>query len=131
VTLRLSILLAFLGCSAIADEPGPSVDKLIEQLGHRSFVEREKASKALRERGPAALPALRKALANKDEEIRKRIEVLIPPMEIEEALLPKRVTLKADNLTFDALSAELIKQTGYGFGWTGKPNGTTVTIDVK
>jgi HEAT repeat protein len=73
---RILVLAACLvgGSSVVkTDDPAPpTVDKLVEQLGSRSFAEREKATKALRERGPAALPAVRKALESKDEEVRKR-----------------------------------------------------------
>src|SRR5262245_65179881 len=86
-----------------ADDP-PSVDKLVELLGSPSFPARERATKQLRERGPAALPALRKAVQSKDEEVRKRAELLIPSLEIEEALLPKRVTL--DKVTSSLIALE-------------------------
>src|SRR5947208_4551669 len=94
LTCRLAVLAALLaGLPLVAADP-PSIDKLVEQLGSPSFPTRERATKALRDRGPEALPALRKALESKDEEVRKRAEGLIPPLEIEEALLPKRVTIK-------------------------------------
>src|SRR5262245_45619094 len=78
-----------------AADPPPPIDKLIERLGSPSVPIRERATKALRERGPEARPAVREALESKDEEVRKRAESLVPALEIEEALLPKRVTLKA------------------------------------
>jgi hypothetical protein len=105
--------------SARADDP-PPVEKLIEQLGSPSFPVRERATKQLQARGPAALPALRKALESKDEEVRKRAESLVPVLEIEEALLPKRITLSKP--TDSALIAvqEIAKQTGYKVEFQGK-----------
>ena len=99
------------------DEP-PSVEKLVELLGSPSFPARERATRQLKERGPAALPALRKALESRDEEVRKRAELLVPPLEIEEALLPRRVTLKTDS-SLAAVEA-INKQTGYKIGQQGK-----------
>src|SRR3954453_21052306 len=89
----LTAIVALAGPLPAADPPTP-IEKLVEQLGSPSFPARERATKALRERGPEALPALRKAMESKDEEVRKRAEGLIPALEIEDALLPKRVTLK-------------------------------------
>ena len=48
--------LAALAVPVPAADP-PPVEKLVEQLGHPSFPVRERATKALRERGPDALPA--------------------------------------------------------------------------
>jgi hypothetical protein len=110
--LRLAALLAVsLAAPLPAADPPPPVEKLVEQLGHPSFPVRERASKALRERGPGVLPALRKALESKDEEVRKRVETLIPPLEIEEALLPKRVTVKATDGTLTSILGDIEKQT--------------------
>src|SRR5262245_51883720 len=109
--LTAAILTALAGPVSAADPP-PPVEKLIEQLGHPSFPVRERASKALRERGPEVLPALRKAMESKDEEVRKRAESLIPALEIEEALLPKRVTIKASDTPLNQVLQDIEKQTG-------------------
>jgi hypothetical protein len=129
--MRTVLVTALLvGTTCAADEP-PAVDKLIEQLGSSSFPARERAMKQLRERGPAALPALRKALDSKDEEVRKRAEALIPPLEIEEALLPKRVTVKANGQSTSAVVADLATQTGYKLAALGGDVGQKVTADLK
>src|SRR3954463_8778386 len=96
--MRTLLTLLFIAAIASADEP-PTIDKLVEQLGSPSFPTRERATKQLKERGVAALPALRKAMESKDEEVRKRAETLIPAMEIDEALLPKRVTIKPPGIS--------------------------------
>jgi hypothetical protein len=126
---RLVLVLAFAATPSFAADP-PSIDKLIEQLGSKSFPERERATKALRERGPAALPALRNALKSKDEEVRKRAETLIPPLEIEEAMLPKRVTLKTDMQTVGSVLQEFSKQTGFKLGGTGADD-RKLSLDLK
>lgn len=110
---RFAVLAAaFLAFPLPAADPPTPVEKLVEQLGSPSFPVRERATKALRERGPDALPVLRKALESKDEEVRKRAEGLIPPLEIEEALLPKRVTLKAKDAPLTQVLQDVEKQTG-------------------
>jgi hypothetical protein len=53
------------------------IDFLVQQLGDRNFRKREAASNELREIGSAALPALRRALAAKDLESRRRAAVLL------------------------------------------------------
>ncbi len=110
---RLAVLAALLVTLPLVAADPPSIDKLVEQLGSPSFPTRERATKALRDRGPEALPALRKALESKDEEVRKRAEGLIPPLEIEEALLPKKVTFKAADSPLWEVLGQFEKQTGY------------------
>ena len=129
--MRTLLVLAVVAGSACSGDEPPAVEKLVEQLGSPSFAARERATKLLRERGPAALPALRKALESKDEEVRKRVELLMPPLEIEEALLPKRVTLKANGLTAAAAVADLAKQTGFKLSAAGRDDGKKVTADLK
>src|SRR5262245_3934801 len=127
----VAAVLAIGGVGANAADPPPTVEKLIEQLASRSFAEREQATKALRDRGPAALPALRKARESKDEEVRKRIEVLIPPLEIDEALLPRRVTLRADGQPVSSVLSDLGKQTDFKLTADGKDDGKKVTAELK
>lgn len=128
--LTAAFLLNLAGSLPAADPP-PSIDKLVEQLGSPRFPVREQATKALRERGPDALPALRKALTSSDEEVRKRAETLIPGLEIEEALLPKRVTLKVTDAPLTDLLRDIEKQTGQkvSLGANKAPIGK-VTLDV-
>jgi hypothetical protein len=108
-----AVVVALVGVAPLAAaDPPPSIERLIEQLGSPSFPTRERATKALRERGPEALPALRKALESKDEEVRKRAEGLIPGLEIDEALLPKRVKLTAKDAPLSQVLQDVEKQTG-------------------
>jgi len=130
--LASAILIALYVGESPAQDP-PAIDKLVEQLGSKSFPERERASKALRERGPTVLPALRKALESKDEEVRKRAEVLIPPLEIDEALLPKRVSIKLEDQPLTEAIKQLEKQTGYRYAWLPVVPGTPAkwNLDLK
>jgi hypothetical protein len=129
ISLVLVLAWALTGADGARPADPPTVEQLIERLGSKSFAEREKATQLLRERGPEVLPAVRKALASKDEEVRKRAEGLIPGLEIKEALLPKRVTVKANDQSVADVLADLEKQTGYKMG--GKDDARKVTIDLK
>lgn len=73
----------------------PSTQQLIERLGSKRFSERKEAAALLRERGPNALPELRKALAHADQDIRQTAASLIAPIESIIALAPKRFDVKA------------------------------------
>ncbi|HJZ92474.1 MAG TPA: hypothetical protein VKE40_16475 [Gemmataceae bacterium] len=131
---RIPILVfawALIGADRGRPADPPTLEQLIAQLGSKSFAEREKATQLLRERGPEALPALRKALASKDEEVRKRAEGLIPGLEINEALLPKRVTLKMKDRDLDDVLREITKQTGYKLGIGAQPDSRKVTADLQ
>ncbi len=75
-TALFSAAIGFVCAVASGVEPPvvkPQADGLVAQLASRSFDEREAATKALFELGPAALPALRKALAeNPNPEVQDR-----------------------------------------------------------
>ena len=78
------VWLIFTSAGFSADKPDGqpvSIDTLIAQLGDKSFRVRQAAGKALAERGEEALPALRKALESKDEEVYRRAEVLTQQIE--------------------------------------------------
>ena len=70
-----------------AAQPGSAMfDRLVKQLGSDDFLEREAASTALKQFGPSALEALRKAAASSgDAEVRARLEkiikALMPPLD--------------------------------------------------
>lgn len=113
---RLACLALVLMCgSALAAEPKPTrpITALIEQLGAKDYAAREAAEKAIMAIGSEALPALRKAVDHDDPEVRRRLARLIPALEREKVVAPKRVSLSLAAATpaeaFDALS----KQTGY------------------
>jgi tetratricopeptide (TPR) repeat protein len=55
----------------------PSIDELVEQLGHPVFAVRERAHRDLWKRGAAAVPALEKAARDADPEVAKRARDLL------------------------------------------------------
>ena len=89
---------------------------LVEQLGSDTFAEREAATAALAKIGMPALGALRKAIASKDGEIRKRSKDLLTKLEKEaasaEVLTPTRVHLVYKNTPLKEALADLNKKTG-------------------
>ncbi|HZZ78952.1 MAG TPA: hypothetical protein VFE62_10565 [Gemmataceae bacterium] len=91
----------------------PSTEMLIQRLGSAKFVEREKAARTLRARGPGVLPDLRKALTLPDAELQRRLRELIAALETEQLLAPKRVTLSDEPRTLTDFLAEVKKQTGF------------------
>jgi hypothetical protein len=124
---RLQFGLAFgvcLGIGAIArpdsppapvvNVPGtPPAERLIDQLGSADFKAREAAGKALAARGTDVLPALKKATAHPDPEVRQRLAGLITDIERTALLAPKRVTLKLDAVPLRDAVARLAKVSGY------------------
>src|SRR5262245_36990260 len=73
-------------CLAVADDP-PARDAaaLVQQLGSKSFSEREAAEKKLRELGPAALPAIKAGMTSPDAEIAQRCKLLVPAIRFADA----------------------------------------------
>jgi hypothetical protein len=69
------LIIAALGVAALRQEP--SVEQLIERLRSDSISEREQAAKQLRNRGPAAIPDLERALTDKDPELVLRVRPLL------------------------------------------------------
>ncbi len=110
---RRIALLAFLACalSLIAADPIP-ISKLIEQLGDKQFAVRERASKALRDRGPDSLPELRKAAQSTDAEVRRRAEDLVKALVIVKALQPTLIKLPGGTMTMGEMLQVLDEQTG-------------------
>ena len=87
------MLLATILLSLLAPQ---DVDQLIKQLNDEEFQVREKATKALIEKGKPALPALRKALKNESSlEVKARLNAVIREIEIEPLMHPDRATEKA------------------------------------
>ena len=65
----------------VAPEVTAQVDEIIARLGSDDFDIREKAMDDARAVGPDALPALRKAMTSKEEEIKNRAEILVDELE--------------------------------------------------
>ena len=85
----------------------------IAQLGGPDFKTRESAGKALAARAAEALPAMKKAAAHPDAEVRQRLAGLIADVERAALLAPKRITLKLDNVPLRDAVAELARASGY------------------
>lgn len=114
---RLLVLLVVLGSGVgvLAQLPKQSAspEQLVKELGDPEFAVRERAIKALRALGLAALPAIQNALKSDDPEIRRRAAELLPALKAQVALEPHRVTLKHSSQTPSAAVAEISKQTGF------------------
>lgn len=110
--------------------PPPPIDALVAQLGDKNFRVRQAAGKALEGRGEESLPALRRALDAKDEEVRRRAEVLAQKIERSVLLTPKRVTLAVKNRPVDEAVKELARQTGYKLRYQGGAQ-RRVTLEVE
>ena len=95
---------------------------MIARLGDNNFRIRQAAGKTLEERGEEALPALREAMQNSDEEVRRRVEVLTQKIERTVLLSPKRVTLVMKDRQIEDVVKELARQTGYKFQYQGARN---------
>jgi hypothetical protein len=67
-------LLEFFRQRTLTDANRERVERLVRQLADRSFRVREKASAAVIELGPLALPALRQAIGSSDPEAARRAE---------------------------------------------------------
>lgn len=101
------------GCPAGTPAPAPSAEQLIERLGNPDFKTRETARKALAALGADVLPAMKKAAAHPDAEVRQRLTGLIAEIERAVLLAPKRITLKLDGVPIRDAVSQLAKASGY------------------
>ena len=116
MTRLVACLVAMVACaSAFADAPAvkSALPALIEQLGDKDYEKREAAEKAIVAIGPETLPALRKAAEHDDPEVRRRVARLIPYLERERVVAPKRVSFAFASTTPAEAFESLAKQTGY------------------
>src|SRR3954453_24249902 len=81
--LTVGMTLALPALTAGTEPPTPAeIRRLVTQLGSDQFAEREAASRRLEAIGEPALPALRKATANQDPEVRRRAGQVIPAIHV-------------------------------------------------
>jgi RNA polymerase sigma factor (sigma-70 family) len=113
------------------------IGQLVEQLGSKTFADREKASKEPETVGAPGLDALRKAVQGDDAERKKRAEDLIQKIEgrdLEARLLsPKRVKLVFKDTPLPDAITEFQKQSGYQFTVSDPQRllqGRLVTLDT-
>src|SRR5262245_18908884 len=74
IAVGLTAIAVFVAAGAARVDPDESaskdrIDRLVRQLGHRSFAKREEASRELAAIGESARPALTKAAADPDAEV--------------------------------------------------------------
>jgi hypothetical protein len=96
-----------------ATTPAPPAERLIEQLGNTDFKTREAAAKALAGRGTDVLPAMKKATAHPDPEVRQRLAGLIADAERTALLAATRVTLNLNAVPVRDAVAALAEASGY------------------
>lgn len=93
---------------------GPSVQKLLNDLGSDDWRARERAGRALEAYGEKALPEMKAALlATESAEVQQRLGVLVRKMDRARLIEPKRVTFSAKGLTAARAYREIANQTGY------------------
>jgi hypothetical protein len=113
LALGVLVLPALSGAEETATVVTAPTEKLIAQLGSPDFKAREAAGKALAARGADALPAMRKAVAHPDPEVRQRLGILITDAERAVLLSPKRVSMKLEGVPLRDAIAELAKLSSY------------------
>ena len=126
--LATGLALFSLPCSSLAQTAtnpasSDSIARLVDQLGSRTFLERDEATKALQKIGTKALPPLREAAKKgKDLEIRRRASLLVDQIENSlEALLEFYCEL---GLPLPPAGARLVR---FETGWSGsEPGGKTI-----
>ncbi len=120
LTLAAAVALAL---DAAEPEDAARIARLVEQLGSMKFPEREAAGKRLEALGPAALDALRKAVASEDVEVRRRAGELVARierrMEVARLLEPMKVRFTCKDMTVREAVAEFSKKTGQPFQFIG------------
>jgi hypothetical protein len=84
-------LLAFLGKRSLSDGDLALLEQRVGQLGSKTFALRERATRELMSRGPAALRFLRQALQNTDPEVVRRARLCLAEIERD----PRRTTAPA------------------------------------
>lgn len=114
--LSLAVLSAIV-FAVPAETPADKVPHLIAQLGSPDFHAREAATRDLEAVGPAALPALRAALASQDMEVASRAGELASRItrraDNDRTLAPTVVELAFEDKPLSEVLAALNKQTGY------------------
>jgi hypothetical protein len=124
--LRFGCAVWVLGMVA-AEPPDPVIANLVNRLGASSFRDRQQAQQSLLALGDPAVPKLRAAMAETtDQEVERRLEVIVGTLERDKLIRPSRVTLKGTK-TFTEVTAALAAQTGYVIQ---NPGGTDVKLTV-
>ena len=123
--LVLLLILAF-SSSLMAED---KIDQLIKDLGANDPNVRTSAGYRLQKIGFPARPLLTEALKSPDTEIRLQAAKLLDRLTLEEAWLPRRVTLKEKAITSEILS-KLAEQSGNRL-YIGNPYGAIKDIEIE
>ncbi len=108
--------------------------RLIADLGSDDFETRERAARQLKEMGPAVAPALRKAAASSDPEVRRLAldvaEHLARKLEAAEVLEPKRFRLAVRDMPLSFAVQEFQRATGARLQLDGVKADRKITLDT-
>ncbi|HQR06943.1 MAG TPA: HEAT repeat domain-containing protein [Gemmatales bacterium] len=107
------------------------IEQLITQLGDKQFAKRKAAKDTLEQLGPVALPYLQAALnKEKDPEVRRQLQSLVPSLEQMAALTPTLLTITCKDKPLTEVLKEIEKQSKYKIELVnGKADKATVSIN--
>jgi hypothetical protein len=104
----------------VAEKIDPKIAALINDLGSEDYRTREKAGRDLTALGEKALPAMRSVLlATDNEEVKRRLVVLVRKMDSERLVTPKRITMNLKDKTVKDALDEIGRQTNYKIEFGG------------
>lgn len=104
---------------AAADRTNPRIPQLVAQLGADSYLDREAASRALREIGEPARAALQQAASAPDLELRLRATALVDELRQADLWQPTRVNLAAQNVPTSQVLQQIARDTGNAITFNG------------
>lgn len=107
------------------------IEQLVSQLGDKQFAKRKAAKDTLEQLGPVALPYLQAALnKEKDPEIRRQLQTLVPTLEQIAALTPTLLNITCKDKPLTDVLKEIEKQSKYKIELiNGKPDKPTVSLN--
>lgn len=86
---------------------------LIDEMGDRDWVVRDRAERKLTKMGLPALKHLRRAAGHLDPEVRRRVLRMLPGLEHAVLVTPKRYTFSVENQNITGVVMAMRKATGY------------------
>lgn len=108
------------------------IEAQVVQLGDKQFNKRKQARDTLEQLGPVALPYLQAALEKeKDPEIRRHLQSLVPTLEQMSALTPTFITLTCKDKPLADVFKEMEKQTKYRIELVNQANNKAATVSLN
>lgn len=108
------------------------IEALVVQLGDKQFNKRKQARDTLEQLGPVALPYLQAALdKEKDPEIRRHLQSLVPTLEQMSALSPTLISLTCKDKPLTEVFKEIEKQTKYRIELVNQINNKPATASLN